>query len=104
MGARVSLQHNAPLQLGQENVARRLYVEMRKTHLSAREQQDAQRARVCFPEQPLQGVRLTPVVNGLAFRHWDFYGHERGELLPTMQISIAHVALRDGARDRELDG
>jgi hypothetical protein len=75
-----------------------------RTHLSAREQQDAQRARVCLPEQPLQGVGLTPEVNGLAFRHWDFDGHERGELLPTMQISIAHVALRDGARDRKLDG
>jgi hypothetical protein len=32
MGARVSLQHNAALQLGQENVERRLYMEMRKTH------------------------------------------------------------------------
>ena len=32
VGARVSLQQNAPLQLGQENVARRLYVGMRRTH------------------------------------------------------------------------
>jgi len=35
IGARVSLHPNAPLQLGQENVARRVYVELRKTHWRA---------------------------------------------------------------------